>query len=113
MAFYCRGDTITNNAFSGYRYIESRVVALGNGLPDPITFSDAQAVCAHNTNFPTAIDAQILYSDGASPDSLKTLFDQYFALDPTMFELVFGSFMLAFVSGHVLGRVISGLRKAG
>ncbi|TRW99832.1 hypothetical protein [Candidatus Methylobacter oryzae] len=44
---------------------------------------------------------------------LNDLFSQYFAFDSTMFELVFGSFMIAFVSGHVLGRVISGLRKAG
>jgi hypothetical protein len=43
--------------------------------------------------------------------ALNTLFSQHFDFDLDFSELLFGGYFLAFVSGHVLGRVISGLRK--
>lgn len=44
---------------------------------------------------------------------LRAIFAEYFQFDLTLSELIMTSMLVAFISGHVLGRVISGLRKAG
>ncbi|MFZ4504418.1 MAG: hypothetical protein ACOYM1_10750 [Methylovulum sp.] len=44
---------------------------------------------------------------------LNALFAEYFAFDTSLFELIITAYLLSFISGHILGRIISGLRKAG
>lgn len=44
---------------------------------------------------------------------LNALFAEYFQFDAALFELILTAYLLSFISGHVLGRVVSGLRKAG
>ena len=44
---------------------------------------------------------------------VSAVFADYFQFDPTLSELIMTSMLLSFLSGHILGRVISGLRKAG
>ncbi len=44
---------------------------------------------------------------------LADIYAQYFDVDLAIVELVMGAYFVAFVSGHVLGRIVSGLRKAG
>lgn len=46
-------------------------------------------------------------------NSLDSLFSLYLGFDLEMAEFIMVSMLVAFISGHTLGRVISGLRKAG
>jgi hypothetical protein len=44
---------------------------------------------------------------------ISAVFADYFQFDLNLSELIMTSMLLSFLSGHILGRVISGLRKAG
>lgn len=44
---------------------------------------------------------------------ISAVFAEYFQFDPVLSELIMTSLLVSFLSGFVLGRVISGLRKAG
>lgn len=46
-------------------------------------------------------------------NSLDSLFSEYLSFDLEMAEFIMTAMFVSFISGHVLGRVISGLRKAG
>lgn len=45
------------------------------------------------------------------PSALNSLFELYFKFDVALFELITGSNLLVFISGHVIGRIIRGLTK--
>ena len=51
-------------------------------------------------------------SDFLSLSTLGTLFQQYFAFDDVLFEQLVGYQLLAFVSGHILGRIVGVMRKS-
>lgn len=52
----------------------------------------------------------VAQSAGAYFD-LDVLFKTYFEFSPSLFSLIIGWNFLVFVSGHVLGRIISSLNK--
>lgn len=53
----------------------------------------------------------ITNADYLTLDSVNTLFHEYFQFDTEIFGILLSAFLVAFVSGHILGRVLSGLRK--
>jgi hypothetical protein len=55
-----------------------------------------------------AVIAQIDLNGG-----LNALFAQYFDFDLSLSELIVGAYFMSFLSGHILARIVSGLRKAG
>jgi hypothetical protein len=52
------------------------------------------------------------YSDYFTLSSLSSLFQLYFQFDASVFELVLGANLLAFVIGHGLGRMMMAWRKS-
>ena len=44
--------------------------------------------------------------------SLRLLFQDYFDLDSALSLTLIGAFLVSFVSGHVLGKILAGLRRA-
>lgn len=52
-------------------------------------------------------------SEYTTISGLNALFAEYFQFDNDLFTLIITAYLLSFISGHILGRVISGLRKAG
>lgn len=46
-----------------------------------------------------------------SLNGLNGLFSQYFDFDPSLFSLIVGGSLLAFATGHILGRIMGLWRK--
>ena len=49
--------------------------------------------------------------DYVSLSTLGTLFQTYFAFDVSLFAQLTGELLLVFTAGHILGRIIGGMRK--
>ncbi len=43
--------------------------------------------------------------------NVNALFAQYLDLDPVLAGTLLGAFLLSFVSGHVLGKILAGIRR--
>lgn len=46
-------------------------------------------------------------------NSLDSLFSQYLSVDSEFTVFVMTAYFVSFLSGHILGRIVSSLRKAG
>lgn len=57
----------------------------------------------------------VLISSGevATITGINQLLIEFFAFDTSLFSFILTAYLTAFISGHVLGRIVSGLRKAG
>lgn len=115
MAFFCRQNLLhTDGHLIGYRYHDANYIAFFKSVAEPLNIVDAQRVCTSAfTGAVTAIDGLMTYADGSGGSTLTALFATYFEFDQSIFEIVISAYLVSFVSGHILGRVVSGLRKAG
>ncbi|MFZ2450500.1 MAG: hypothetical protein WAW36_08275 [Methylovulum miyakonense] len=53
----------------------------------------------------------ITAADYAANLNVNQLFTEYLAFDTTLFVTLTGGFLLSFVTGHVLGKILAGLRR--
>lgn len=64
--FFCRVSVEYLGVHLGYRYHEMNIYLSPMNLPEPFTIADAQSICTAWNPLFTAIDAQIIYSDGSA-----------------------------------------------
>lgn len=78
----------------------------------PVTGS---AIAPSTTETVSSCTAYILQTseEFQSLPTLAAIFADYFQFDLNLSEFIMTSMLLSFLSGHILGRVISSLRKAG
>ncbi|WP_019867562.1 hypothetical protein [Methylovulum miyakonense] len=76
------------------------------------------AVAPDNTLFLDAVSSPdscayllITNADYQANLNINALFAQYLAFDPVLSGTLLGAFIVSFVAGHVLGKVLAGLRR--
>ncbi len=83
-------------------------VCLGLGANNELILAPEQITCTYKvfTQFETI---SINSLNGIT--GLNALFSEYFDFDLSLFSLISGGLIVSFVSGHILGRIISPWRK--
>lgn len=100
--FFCRGGVLQSDGLVHYLYNETDRIALSNNLSKPTNITEASSICSGFTSS-TAIDAQIVYSDGISTAIGE--FDWQNVYD------AFGMSLLMFAVGAGAGLILNLVRK--
>jgi len=102
--FYCRTlSYATPDGFPWHRFFEVDGLAHQQSVPVPNTLADTQTICSTLGPTGTAIDAQILYSDGTG------IFTS--GIDWQVVYDTFGMSLLLFATGAGIGLLINVVRK--